>query len=362
MNASGSPRRLHDVGEFNLLSSVLFPAIGRHMPASDVGDDCGFVEVGNALLAVSADAGPRPLIFELHGHERDFRAAGWHAAVATASDIATAGATPLFLVDAVEAPRDLEIDAFTEFMDGFLSACAEFGFGCVGGDVREAAELRMTVFGVGVVEHGARVGRSGMRVGDHLVLLGKAGAFIASYLAALRTGHLEPDSTDSNNLRFPRVQLDPMAELCKAGLITAASDSSDGVMGALENLVVASNRRIQLELDRSMISAATLREAEAAALDPWNLFFFWGDWSVVACVPDDRWERFEALSDSRGFEHIELGRVIPGKVDILATVDGSLAKVNPVRNESFRGTSFNAGIPEHVERMLTASLFSPVAS
>src|SRR6185503_581977 len=87
-------RALSDLGEFALLERVVFPAARRWGVDGELGDDCGFVAIGDALLAVSADVGPRPLVQQLPGHERDYEASGWHAAVTTASDLATAAARP----------------------------------------------------------------------------------------------------------------------------------------------------------------------------------------------------------------------------------------------------------------------------
>ncbi len=346
-----SAERLSDLGEFRILSEVLLPAAREREIGDGVGDDCGFIELGDTLLAISADAGPRPLVWELPGQSDDYAAFGWHAAVATISDLATAGASPAFLVDTIAAPGDLPVGAFRELAGGFFDACREFNFQCLGGDLREAPGLRFNVFGVGIVEHGVRIGRDGMRVGDRVVVIGPSGAFATDYLAARRRGPLPPGVRESSRLRFPVPQLAPMRALTAAGLVAASSDSSDGVLGAVANLAAASSVGVALQLGDHLLADALREQARLADCDPWNLYFFWGDWSVVVAVPEESWPEFRATAAGLEVPWAEVGRAVEGS-GIMATLDGVEYDVDVVRNESFAGIGFNAGVGAHVEYML----------
>src|SRR4051812_35802224 len=95
---------LADLGEFRILAEVILPLARRADGVTEAGDDCAFVEAGGATLAVTADVGPRPLIRSLTAHCDDWEASGWMAVLATASDIASAGARPLLLTNCVDAP------------------------------------------------------------------------------------------------------------------------------------------------------------------------------------------------------------------------------------------------------------------
>ena len=352
------PRTLRDVGEFALLESVVFPMARRYGVDADLGDDCGFVEIGGALIAVSADAGPRPLVQQLSGHETDYEAAGWHAVVATASDIATAGAKPLFLVDTIDAPPDLPVPFLQAFMDGYFRACAEFGFQTVGGDIRQGSVLTARVFGVGLVEHGARIGRRSAAPGDHVVLIGGAGAFISAFLFAERQGHHRLSSNIMEILRFPRPQLREMQVLAKHCLVSAASDSSDGVLGALENIGKQSQCGFHLNLDAKLLDERITNEASIRGFDPWNIFFCWGDWSVVAVVPQGRLLDFSKVASDHSIVWIPLGQVVHGPFSLHATVDGIQQRVRVLRNENFVKTGFHAGLGSHINHMLATKLFT----
>lgn len=120
--------RLADVGEFKLLERVVLPLARAADGLTQVGDDCAFIEVGSETLVVTADVGPRPIIRSLAAYRDDWEASGWLAVVATASDIASAGARPLLLTNCIDAPADLEVDVLERFMRGYFHAMEEFGF------------------------------------------------------------------------------------------------------------------------------------------------------------------------------------------------------------------------------------------
>lgn len=360
MKGRGHPMTLRDMGEFDVIDNVILKAASRAGLGHTLGDDCGFVQVGDSLVAVSADVGPRPLIQELQGHNNDLAAAGWHAVVATASDIATAGAKPICLVDTIDAPPELDAHELEAFMEGYFAACREFGFDVGGGDIRQGESLVARVFGMGLVEHGERIGRGSVKPGHRMALIGDAGQFVTAYLRAVRRlGHIE-SAADRERLRHPRPQLQSMRLLANEGLIVAASDSSDGVLGALDNLVRKSRCTIRLDLNSISLQDSLLHEAAINGYDPWNLFFFWGDWSVVVAIQAERYAEFEEFADSRKIPMTTLGDAILGPPRLEAKVGRKICLVKAMRNENFKSGSFNANIKDHVEYMLTTPLLGQI--
>ena len=126
---------LGELGELRLIEEVILPVARQHDVNTLAGDDCAYL-MANGLLAVTADVGPKPLLHALPGYENDHEAAGWMAVVATASDVATAGAEPLFLTNCIDASPDLTVGEFRQFIGGYFAACTAFGFRNGGGDVR----------------------------------------------------------------------------------------------------------------------------------------------------------------------------------------------------------------------------------
>ena len=356
---------LGDLGEFRVLREVVLPLARSADGLTRAGDDCAFVAAGGDTLAVTADVGPRPIIRSLAAHRDDWEASGWLAVVATASDVASAGARPLLLANCVDAPADLEVDVLARFMRGYFSAMTEFGFRNGGGDLRQGPVLAARVFGVGVLDGARRIGRNGARSGDRLVVVGPAGSFMAHYLLAsereMRLGVADaaPAEAAPDALRFPRPQLRAMRLLAERDLVRAASDTSDGLLGAIDNIASASGCGFTLELDDALLSQEV---KDAAALttvaSPWNLFFAWGDWSVAAVVDGTRVEDFERCCREKEIDWRPLGWVVPEVGELTATLGGRRLNVTPVRNENFLGRGFNAGLEGHLGYVLNTPILT----
>jgi thiamine-monophosphate kinase len=355
---------LADLGELRLIEEVILPLAREFDVATGVGDDCAYLQTDGRLLAVSADVGPKPLLQNLPGYEHDLEAAGWLAVVATASDIATAGAKPFFLTNCIDSPPELLVSDFAVFLRGYFKACAEFGFRNGGGDVRHGPILSMRVFGAGTCDHGQKIGRGGVSAGDQLAIIGPAGVFMATYLLAAKgqsiailDGKLTADA--ETILRYPRPQLKAMELLAKHSILTAASDTSDGLLGAIDNLARSSQCGFELHLENSLLHPLVVAAAAANSIDPWNIFFAWGDWSVAVTVPADRFNFFQDICEQYGVQWCSLGQATGNTCSLTARINqGQLVNVNPIRNENFISRGFNAGIKGHLDYILLTNLFS----
>jgi thiamin-phosphate kinase len=356
---------LQDFGELRLINEVVLPMAREFDLDTSVGDDCAYILPNGRVLAVTADVGPKPLLQSLPGYEDDLEAAGWLGVVTTASDIATAGARPLFLTNCIDAPPQLPVADFASYLRGYFKACAEFGFRNGGGDLRHGPSLAIRVFGAGVCERAYRIGRGGISPGDQLMVVGPTGRFMATYLLAAAQTDIEGEARTRLSpqaeaiLRFPRPQLDEMAALADEDLVVAASDTSDSLLGAIENLSHKSHCGFELALDEALFPDIVREAARRTGLDPWNIFFAWGDWSVAVTVRPERLEYFRRICHEKRIAWTPLGKATAGAQKITARLNGGdLVSVEPVRNENFVPRGFNAGIKGHLDHILGTKLFS----
>lgn len=364
MTDNHTPARLSDLGEFAVLRKVILPLATEADGLTRVGDDCAFIEAGNDTLVVSADFGPRPLLRSLAAHADDWEASGWLAVVATASDLASAGAKPLLLTNCIDAPADLEVDVLGRFMRGYFRAMSAFGFRNGGGDLRHGPELAARVFGVGTLGGTRRIGRGGARPGNRLAVIGPAGSFMARYLlAADRQEREGSESTGAisvaDDLRFPVPQVRGMRLLAERDLVLAASDTSDGLLGAIENIGRASGCGFTLELHDDLL-ANDVRQAAALprVASAWNLFFAWGDWAVAVVVDGERVGEFKHACGEHGIEWRLLGLVTSG-LRMTAVLGGRSHSVDAVRNENFVDRGFNSGLQGHLDYILSTPILVP---
>ncbi|SFH52760.1 thiamine-monophosphate kinase [Palleronia marisminoris] len=364
MSLSDKPLRLSDLGEFALIRKIILPLATAADGLTSVGDDCAFIETGSDTLVVSADVGPRPLVRSLAAHHEDWEASGWLSVVATASDIASAGAKPLLLTNCIDAPADLEVQALQKFMRGYFRAMSAFGFRNGGGDLRQGPDLAARVFGVGTLAGVRRIGRDGARPGDRIAVVGAAGSFMARYLLASEAEVPDPTSTaapteSADTLRFPMPQLRAMRLLAEHDLILAASDTSDGLLGAIGNIADASGCGFALELRDDLLSdEVRLASALPRVASPWNLFFTWGDWSVAVVVNEERVAEFGEFCAANGIEGQLLGRVTSAPGALTAELSGRSYSITPVRNENFVRRGFNSGLEGHLDYILSTPILT----
>jgi hypothetical protein len=90
--------------------------------------------------------------------------------------------------------------------------------------------------------------------------------------------------------------------------------------------------------------------------DPWNLFFCWGDWQVVAAISSTKLAEFSDLARKHTIPFIPLGRAVAGAPAIYAVTDGLTRPVRVLRNESFSQSSFTRDPEAQLNRMLNESI------
>jgi len=353
-----SLQTLKDLGEFTLLRQVVIPTVGGSDRVSPLGDDCAFIRLpsGEHDLVVTADVVPRPLVWHV-GHQ-SYRTWGWYAVLVNVSDLAAAGATPLIITTSVEASGDMAVNDFKEFFEGMAEACQEHGIANGGGNVREAPEFACHGTAIGIVLTGAQLRRSGARPGDLLVAVGECGRFAAAYIRAKEYGFRKLSPDDQIRLTRPHARTKEMQILHSRGLVNAACDNSDGVLGSLWNIAEASKCAIELDMSPEALPESVTEVASEFGYNPWNLMFFWGDWQVIASVPVNQSDNFWKSAKEHHMPVQHLGHACEGPPQLMGLSEGRRHNLRLLRNENFLKSSFNTDVEEHVEFMLRSQLWA----
>lgn len=355
---SQSIQTLGDLGEFALLQQVVLPMVGGGEGVSPLGDDCSFVRLpsGKHDLVVTTDAAPRPLAWSVG--DQSYRTWGWHAVVGSVSDLAAAGAVPLVITTSVEAPRDMAVEDFKEFFQGIAEASREHGVTNGGGNVREAPRFACHTTAIGVVPTSAQLRRGGARPGDLLIAVGECGHFGAAYVRAKERGLDALSEVEHARLCRPRAYIKEMQLLHGPGLLSAASDNSDGVLGALWNIAEASGCAVELDMSTRALPKPVAEVASEFGYNPWNLMFFWGDWQVIVSVPPARSDDFWRTAKEHRISVQRLGRACEGPPRLVGLSEGHRRSLQLIRNENFLESSFNADVVTNVEFMLRSALWA----
>lgn len=346
---------LQDYGEFRLIQDVIKPMLAD-VSALGLGDDCGYLpieEPGNVVI--STDVTPVPLAWHLG--ERSFETWGWYSGLINASDLASAGVRALALCNSIEAPGTMRVSELKDFFRGLADFCRTFSIRSAGGNIRDGQRFACHATAIGFSPRGKVLGRSGCEPGDTIVSIGTCGEFISAFLQAQRNGFHNVSEGAQAMLLRPRPQLLQMHALNEMRLLSASSDNSDGVLGAIWNIAEASGCTIELDMRDDLVPVNVAEEARIAGASPWNLLFFWGDWQVIAAVPKAQYERFVRECAAKAIHYRELGRASEGLPAIWGISNNGYSQLRVLRNEAFRPKSFDADPADHIMNMLHTSLF-----
>ena len=288
--------RVRDVGEFGLIDLLLdaLPVEARESAqlSIGIGDDAAvWAPDPGSQIVLTTDS----LVDGVHFRRdwTDWESLGHKILAVNISDLAAMGAKPaLALVTLCLDGEELVPDLLALYR-GMGSLARRFGVAVAGGDiVRSPLGLTFHVSAVGEARGGKVLTRSGANVGDLIGVSGGLGASAAGLrllglsgddprrMAAtaelLIASHLRPE---------PRVALGQM--LLEHGA-TAAMDLSDGLLGDLPKILVASEVSAKLDARRVPAPAAV----RALFPDRWLEMTLRGgeDYELLFTVPPERWE------------------------------------------------------------------------
>ncbi len=252
-------------GEFELINEVFAPLARGHKLAFGLTDDAALLRPRpGSDLVLTKDA----LVADVHfpAHEAPELVARKLLRV-NLSDLAAMGAEPVGYLLALAVPPELGEGWFEAFAAGLARDQEEFGLALLGGDmVATPGILTLTLTALGEVDEGQALRRNGACEGDLVYLSGSLGDAALGLLVS--KGELAELDREAANALLDRYRLPrPRLKLGRAlvGLVSAATDVSDGLVADLEHICRASGVAAVIEATRLPLSSA----AEAAlVLDP----------------------------------------------------------------------------------------------
>ncbi len=275
-------------GEFDIIARYFKRAVrpGPQSARLGIGDDCALIGLAPGLeLAVSTDM----LVSGTHFFpDTDPERLGHKTLAVNLSDLAAMGALPRYATLAVAMP-DADETWIASFARGFFRLADEHRVELIGGDTtRGPLTLCVTVFGE--LPQGTAIRRDGANAGDDIWVSGQLGS------AALGLAHLKGESTLTQPLSEQEVREavqsleQPLPRLALGaalrGVATAMLDVSDGLVGDLAHIAVASGLDAELIRDAVPIQPMLARQDEALR---WRCALAGGDdYELCFTAPPDR--------------------------------------------------------------------------
>lgn len=135
------PMRLRDLGEKEVIKSIIRPLFNPHNDLGLVGDDCAVLKPESMdEICISTDRVPADLISFKLGII-DYFGLGYYLAVLNISDIAASGALPWGLMLTLAFDEDFLLDNFISLLECVKKACDTYDCQVLGGDLSNSPEM-----------------------------------------------------------------------------------------------------------------------------------------------------------------------------------------------------------------------------
>ncbi len=313
--------RLSELGEFGLIERIARRVSGKSGVRIGIGDDAAVFEPTAGLLSlVTADMLVEGIHFDLS--LCDPVVLGRKALAVNLSDIAAMGGVPRHFLLSLAIPGHIAVEFLDGLVEGMLQRGDQFGATLIGGDTSSAkAGLVISVTVIGEQSAGLIVPRSGARPGDLIFVTGTLGES-ALGLALLKGGAREGTAIARHLDPVPRVREGMM--LAGAGIPTAMTDISDGLLADLGHILDLSGVGARLQLERLPLSGEYREKQALFAEDPYYFTLSGGeDYELLFTVPPGKAPLLRSITEETGTTVTELGVITSRTGLVLLTSDGN---------------------------------------
>jgi thiamine-monophosphate kinase len=233
--------------EFELIKKYFKPLTKNNKLAQNLADDVAKIEIKkDEELVVSKDC----FVEDVHFLQRDggFKIASKLLRV-NLSDLAAAGATPLYYLLGFSKNKKTDEKFISEFARGLKSVQDEFNLVLIGGDTVNSDKLFFSVTIFGAVKKGKILSRNQAKPGDLIFVSGTIGDASIGL-----KGSKEKYFLDRHFFPTPRIELGK--ELLKQNLSKCAIDVSDGLLADLRHVCEESKLTAEIHLEKIPISSS----------------------------------------------------------------------------------------------------------
>ncbi len=272
--------------EFQLINKIFKPLTEGHEASRNLADDVAKISPKkNEELVISKDL----LVENVHFLKKDggFKIAS-KLLRANLSDLAAAGATPLYYMLGFSKNKHLDKKFLHEFARGLKAVQDEFSLSLIGGDTVSSDQLFFSVTIFGSVKKGKILSRNAAKSGDLIFVSGSIGdAFLGL-------------SCQENFLRnrhfFPTPRIDLGKKLLEKSLSKCAIDVSDGLLADLRHICEESKLDAQIFLDKIPLSKSAKSELIRGKAKILDLLSGGDDYELIFSVNPKNYKKVMALS------------------------------------------------------------------
>ena len=277
---------LEDIGEKELINRL-----AKFMPKNQTSDDCALVKTENKNLLVNTDV----LVENVHFNEKTISPLdlGWKAVVSNLSDLLSSGSKKTIgITIGLILPNKTEWDWIKELYKGINQALRKYGGVILGGDCSYGKEKVISITALGI-QGELKFRRNACLPGEVILTTGihglsKLGLMIKSKNSFDNNTFLSERLINKSIEHFsrPKLKTNFLNKLLKSRSskkITkiGCTDSSDGLLQAIEDLSIASNCKAIIYYEKIP------KDKDWPKGKQWDEYYFFGgeDYELVFSLP-----------------------------------------------------------------------------
>lgn len=314
--------RISSLGEKKLISRIISRSrsVFGSSKLMGLGDDAALIDAGEDYLVLTSDLLLETRHFPDPGRPRDM---GWKTVTVNMSDLAAMGSRPEGFILSVALP-DLELEFFDSLMDGVIEACFHYQAPLMGGDTNEADEIILSGTAIGRAAKDRVLMKSGARPGDLVAVTGPLGVGAAGTELILSGRSTEGFEDAVERSLRPVARIEDGIILAESGLVSSATDITDGLVSELGELMDASGTGMRIYEESLPIGEEVPEIASILGMDPLELALYYGeDFELVFTAHPTGIEELSTMMDI----HV-IGEVTGGGGIEMVDKDGATYKLH----------------------------------
>jgi hydrogenase expression/formation protein HypE len=313
-----------EIGKFSadLIEKIVYQHLGEQNSAVLVGPghgrDNAVIQVGkNPVLIATAD--PLSVIPAL-----GFKDSAYISTHLLASDLATCGFPPQFLMVNLNLPPQMKNEEFEEYWASVDFECKKLGISIVGGHTGRYVGSDYTVVGGGVMMTLAPKQKylaSTMSKPGDLLLMTKGTAIAATAILSRVFPETIEKAFGASFLKKAQRYLDKFSVVedaltaASVGLrengVTAMHDVTEGgLLGALYELSEASKVGLEIELSKVIVPEEAKRVCELFDVSPYSTL---SEGTLIATMKPEKAQEVQHALEAKGIRSAIIGKITDGK-------------------------------------------------
>ncbi|WP_240901355.1 thiamine-monophosphate kinase [Thioalkalivibrio sp. XN279] len=339
-------RTVRELGERSVVANLTSAMRLPEFLLDGYGHDAAFVDIllgSNEVLAINTDRSGINIAYKLGlaGPECIGDLGISHAV----SDIVVAGGTPRAITIGLLLPPETTMGFVRGVMRGAEVAAERYGASIVGGDTKQNPKFAIVVTAIGTVLRDKRLGRSGARPGDALVVTGTLGSMLLGRMTLRNPVEIDDDTRLilTNALVEQRPPFHLGLAVAKSGIAHAGIDISDGLPGAIHAICGASGLGALVDEDRIPLHSRLTGIIKSSGLTPLSLSAAGGDWQYLYSIPTGQLATLKELAEVAGTAVTEIGRVIERPILAVRTIDREWRELKRIEHDSFADSATGGG-------------------